>query len=66
MRKLLLSLTILFIGIGVAFSQPPGPPPGPPPPVGIPIDGGLSIFLGLGAAYGARKVYKAIREKQHE
>lgn len=33
------------------FSQGPDPPP-PPPPPGTPIDGGLSLLIIAGTAYG--------------
>lgn len=35
-----------------------GPTPGPvtPPPTGVPIDGGASLLLAGGAAYGLRKL----------
>lgn len=36
---------------------------GVPCPPGAPIDGGLSILLGLGLAYGARKTYKLRKEE---
>ena len=47
-----------------SLADPPGPPKpgGGPTPVGTaapsPIDGGLSILLALGAAYGGRKMYR--------
>ena len=33
-------------------------------PRGAPIDGGMSILLGLGALYGARKIYKNKKESE--
>ena len=33
-------------------------------PVTIPVDGGLTIFLGLGAAYGAKRIYDVVKNKE--
>ena len=52
--KLILTLSFFFT-IGIAFSQAPPFPTSNP--VGAPIDGGLSLLLAAGAAYGAKKVY---------
>ena len=41
--------TVLFAGIAKAE---PGDDPGP-----VPVDGGVSILLAAGAAYGAKKIY---------
>ncbi len=63
---------LLMVGAGfTVFSQPPPPPGG----AGggdnesgnsqggrAPIGGGLFILLGLGAAYGGRKVYNLNKE----
>jgi len=67
---IILSL-ILTISASDSFSQQKGPsdPPGGPginPPVGggAPIGGGTLILIGLGAAYGAKKVYSLIDENK--
>lgn len=72
MKKLLRTFAIaaLFLSLSmISFAQnPPHPNGGGAPtgggntPVGggAPIDGGLSIMLLLGAAYGSKKVYKAL------
>jgi len=39
-----------------------GPDPGGPGGGGAPIGGGLFILLGLGAAYGSKKVYSLVKE----
>jgi len=39
-------------------SDPNGTPQGQPIGGGAPIGGGLFILLGLGAAYGGKKVYE--------
>ena len=45
--KIILSLSLLIVTISV-FAQ--GPPPA------TPIDGGLSLLLAAGGAYGAKKL----------
>ena len=56
------ALVALF-PLAMLAQTPPHPGGGNPPgsgdpPVGSPIDGGLSIMLVLGAAYGAKKSMK--------
>jgi len=69
-KTLLLSVTfILFAATG--FSQGPPPPPsgaghgasGNQTGGNAPIGGGLFILMGLGAAYGGRKLYKVNKEE---
>lgn len=46
----------------VVLSAPPPPPAGTPgcwPPPCIPIDGGISVLIAAGAAYGAKKLYNS-------
>jgi hypothetical protein len=50
---------LLFLKPNSSFCQGPPPTancPVPPCPV-IPIDGGISLLLAAGAAYGIKKVY---------
>jgi hypothetical protein len=75
-RILAISLTFgLIIGISAISLAQPGPPP---PPEGhgsdgnqapsggtAPIGSGLLMLLGMGAAYGAKKVYNS-RKKLEE
>ena len=51
-QKIILTLSVFFL-VGIAFAQPPFPTP----TTDAPIDGGLSLLLAAGAAYGAKKVY---------
>ena len=69
--KIFLSLAFLMVSISF-FAQPAGgPPPGPsggqppcwPPPC-IPVDGGISLFIAIGAAFGGKKVYDHYKNKQ--
>ena len=54
-------LSPFFTDLGIA--QPPPPGGGPPcwPPPCIPIDGGVSLLLAAGAAYGGKKIYDALK-----
>ena len=60
---------MIFLSIPLWMTaQPPHPNGGSAPgpnnipvggqPIGSPIDGGLSILLAMGLAYGAKKVYQ--------
>ncbi len=53
-QKIILTLFLFFV-LGISLAQPPEPPPSNA--IGAPIDGGLSLLLAAGAAYGAKKVY---------
>lgn len=65
----MLFLTITTISIA-APAPPPPPPPGngPPcwPPPCIPIDGGISLLMMAGAAYGAKKIYDSRKKDKAE
>jgi len=70
-RGILLSAILLSIFItSVVLADSPSPTGGSPTgggggtPVGAPIDGGLSILLAMGAAYGGKKLYQARKEKK--
>jgi len=49
----------LFLSISVYGQGGPGDPGGEPDNPGIPLDGGLSILIAAGAAYGGKKLYDA-------
>lgn len=63
-------ITLTFL-LAIGFANelfaggPPGPPSGGPggggppcwPPPCVPIDGGISYLLALGAIYGGKKIY---------
>jgi len=60
--KLIVTTFILFIvlsGINVFAGGPSGTPNDPPcwPPPCVPIDGGISYLLAIGALYGGKKIY---------
>jgi len=57
--KLILTVSLLLFGSQILFSAPPPPPAGSPgcwPPPCVPIDGGVSLLIVAGAAYGAKKL----------
>ncbi|MBK9292805.1 MAG: hypothetical protein IPM52_14450 [Bacteroidetes bacterium] len=65
LKKLALA-AIFSLAASTLIAQGPPPPPAgghgqstnQPAGGGAPIEGGIGILLALGAAYGARKVYK--------
>ncbi len=73
MKKLTLSL---IVATALSISVPTMAQDAPPPPdahgssgnrdPGAPIGGGLFILLGLGAAYGGKKIYDMRKEKLEE
>ena len=58
LHNLLPSLFIVLVASAVAVAQPGsgGPEPGtiPPAPTAVPIDGGVSLLLAGGVAYGPK------------
>ena len=71
-NKHIILFAVLVMVSFIAFGQPAGggPPGGPagggppcwPPPC-VPIDGGISFLLAIGAAYGAKKAYQNVQEE---
>jgi hypothetical protein len=57
-KLILLSFSFMLISL-VAYSQVSPPPPGGEDPI-LPIDGGLSLLLASGVAYG---IYSLKRKK---
>ena len=74
MKKLLatFSFALLFIfssPMQAQPTQPPGPPgggggPGCWPPPCVPIDGGISWLLLVGAAYGGKKIFDSAKKEE--
>lgn len=61
-------ILIGFFAVLASFSYaaPPPPPstgPGCWPPPCIPIDGGITLLMAAGAAYGAKKIYDSRKKK---
>lgn len=54
--RLLPALTLAIAFSGVALAQPGsgGPGPGTPDPTAVPLDGGASLLLASGVAYGLK------------
>jgi len=76
MKKVISILTVLVISLFLTInanaqilgpSNPPGDPQPGDQPIGggAPVGGGLFILLGMGAAYGGRKLYK-LRQEDNE
>lgn len=74
MKKFILKtclFVLLVFASGNLFAQPSGTPPGGPsgaqppcwPPPCIPVDGGISVLIALGAAYGSKKAYDFYKSK---
>ncbi len=65
--KVLLTIAFLMMFSLVGYSNPPGgattPNPGSPD-TAIPLDGGVTILLVAGAAYGAKKIYNRKKEME--
>jgi len=76
--KKIVALVLILLGLFFCLATPslkaqePPPPPGGhgetgnQDPRGAPIDGGLGILLGLGAAYGGWRWYKGFKDKPDE
>lgn len=69
-NKTLAIIGLIMLSTG-AFAQVPPPPPGGghggsgnQEGGGAPIGSGIGILLGLGAAYGSKKIYKVWKDKQ--
>ncbi len=72
-KLLTIAITTVLLSTTIAFAQDaPPPPPGGGhggsgnQTAGAPIGGGLFILLGLGAAYGGKKLYDLRKEKLEE
>ncbi|RLD41893.1 MAG: hypothetical protein DRJ05_09985 [Bacteroidetes bacterium] len=73
---LTMALTSFFFVLSMMLTAQTDPPPDPgddpesgsDPPLGgsAPIGGGALILIGLGAAYGSKKVYKLFKDNQEE
>ena len=62
------AVVAIILFAGQMYSAPPPPPTGSPncwPPPCVPIDGGISILIAAGAAYGAKKIYNS-RKKTNQ
>lgn len=64
--KILLTAVILVCALGYAPSLKAQPDPGPDPDTDVPIDGGVSLLVAAGVAYGAKKAYDKRKKGQQE
>lgn len=62
--RLLPALTLVMAVAGVVLAQPGsgGPGPGGNPPAQIPLDGGVSLLLAGGVAYGLKRLRERRRK----
>ncbi|AFM06245.1 hypothetical protein Fleli_3943 [Bernardetia litoralis DSM 6794] len=65
MYQKIIFLFFLFFISAIAIAQSPFPT-SPSGAVGAPIDGGISLLLAAGAAYGAKKVYEFRNKDESE
>lgn len=65
MKKLICILSILMIAsLPVLAQEELGSESGEPPAMGdVPVDGGLSLLLAAGAAFGGRRLYRQVGNK---
>jgi hypothetical protein len=66
MKYILLTLSFLFVSALTYAQSFGGPPSFTPDVLDNPIDGGLSLLLGAGAAYGAKKLKDNRRDKKRK
>jgi hypothetical protein len=61
-------LFLVFVACTITsstYAQDAGLPPGNDDPVNAPIDGGVSLLIAAGVAYGAKKAYSHQKKNQH-
>ena len=66
MKYILTTLILILVTVSVSMAQFVGPPSFAPDVLDNPIDGGLGLLLGAGAAYGAKKLRDHRNRKQDE
>ena len=64
--KTLLTAVIFVCALGYAPSLKAQPDPGGDPDTEVPIDGGVSLLIAAGVAYGAKKAYDKRKKGQQE
>ena len=72
--RYILVILVIFVTTLTANAQPAGsPPPGGPsggapppcwPPPCIPVDGGISFLIAIGAAFGGKKAYNHFKNNE--
>ncbi len=59
MKKLVITIVVFCAGIAL-YAQPADGNPGGAP---APIDGGISLLIAAGAAYGGKKAYDVYKKR---
>jgi hypothetical protein len=62
MKKFAITIVVFCAGIAL-YAQPSEGNPGGAP---APIDGGISLLIAAGAAYGGKRAYDASKKKENE
>jgi hypothetical protein len=58
-NRLIIWLVVFFLQQSTVFAAPAPPPPStPPPPPGLPLDGGIYIFMILSIGFGIYQLKK--------
>ncbi len=60
MKKLVVTIVVFCAGITL-YAQPGSGNPGGAP---APIDGGISLLIAAGAAYGGKKAFQAYKKRE--
>jgi hypothetical protein len=63
-RKFWVSFAWALVALTPSLLAQPGG--GGPPPISVPVDGGITLLLAAGAAYGAKKLYDYHKKQKGE
>jgi hypothetical protein len=59
-NRIFILLTVFLLSVTTVFAEPEPPPPSTPPvPPGLPLDGGIVLFLVISLFFGFYKIYKS-------
>lgn len=64
--RTLLTAVVLVCALSYAPSLKAQPDPGGDPDTEVPIDGGVSLLVAAGVAYGAKKAYDKRKKNQQD
>lgn len=66
MKNIVMTLVLILSTVLVGMAQFVGPPSFAPDVLDNPIDGGLGLLLGAGAAYGAKRLKDRRKRKEQD